>query len=203
MLLRFSFFKKSYEGVLAFRGSRAYYKDYFMPDAGPFEKSFGVDPLKPKTLTLWNAEAWAQDVRICFLPNVSVASFGDFARVAVLRYRPSDLRIQTLGLMPYRARVTAPEAVYLETPRLFIPGYRAQVDGKSAPVEASPDHLAMVELAPGTHEVEVAYHPTLKLGVCFWLSAAGWAAVLAWLARRISRNTDSAAAESHVASATQ
>jgi len=187
MILKFSFFAKDYNGTLIFQGPRGFYRNYYLPSAGFFPKSFGVAPGNPKTLALWNRLGEPQDITAVFLVAEPRPAYGDFARIRIQRYRPEDLQIDTLGLIPYHARVKASEPVFLETPRVFIPGYRAKVDGRPVPVTPSSDVLAMVRLDPGIHDVVVAYRPTLKLLLALCVSALGWLWVGAWTFRRLKR----------------
>lgn len=187
VILKFTFFSKNYNGTLIFHGPRGFYRNYYLPAAGFYNKSFGVPPAWPKTLAFWNTLGETQQIDVTFLQAEANPSFGDFAKVRVQRYRPEDLQIQTLGLMPYRARVMAPEAVFLETPRMNVPGYRAKVDGRPVPVAISPDGLAMVRLEPGVHKVELAYRPTPKLWLALAISALGWFGVGRRSLRLLSR----------------
>jgi hypothetical protein len=186
MILKFEFFAKAYDGTLILMGPQGFYRNYYLPAAGFYPNSFGVAPRSPKTLAVWDSIGVPQEIHLTFLAAaVPKSDFGDFARVRLQPYRPADLQIQTLGLVPYRARVKATEPVFLETPRVYIPGYRARVDGRRAGVAVSPEHLAMVRLEPGVHEVSVYYRPTLKLLLALGLSALGWAGTGIWIASRL------------------
>jgi uncharacterized membrane protein YfhO len=72
------------------------------------------------------------------------------------------------------------EEAYLETPRLFLPGYLARVDGREVPAEQSPDGLVMVRLAPGRHTVELTYRPAWLARAAYFFTATGWVGVLGW-----------------------
>lgn len=183
LLLRFEFFDKPYTGTLLAQGPNGFYREYQLPAAGFFAKSFGVAPERPKTIALWNSSDQPQPVELIFIRAELPANgkpFGDFARVAILPYAPDRLPIRTLGLIPYRAQVRTETPVYLESPRVFVPGYRARVDGQSAPVEESPNHLAMVRLNAGEHVVEVFYRGTYAARMFFRLSMTVWFTVLVY-----------------------
>ncbi|MBC7365480.1 MAG: hypothetical protein H7343_01500 [Undibacterium sp.] len=175
-LLDFKFFDRSYGGTLIMKGP-GFYRDYYLPEAGFYPKSFGVAKERPKTLAIWNTSERERKVGLVFLnalPEDTGKPFGDFARVSMRTYRPEDLQIQTRSLIPYQAEVELKEPMYLETPRVFIPGYRARVDGISKPVEMSPDHLAMVRVEPGRHTVDLFYKGTFAARMLFRLSALTW-----------------------------
>lgn len=187
MLLEFSFFDKTYAGVLRFQGSGGFYRDYFLPDAGPFGKGFGVAPGRGKTLSLWNSTGAPEEIEAHFIlpaPPATSFNFGDFARVVMRKFKLADTQIQTLRLVPnYVAEVEVASPAFLETLRSFIPGYRATVNGQAVPVKASPDHLAMVPLRPGRNHIELIYRGTLMLRLMMGISAVAWLgliAVVAW-----------------------
>ncbi len=175
-LLNFEFLDRPYSGTLVMKGP-GFYRDYYLPDGGFYAKSFGSAPERPKTLAVWNSGEAERQVVLSFLnvtPEETGKPFGDFARIALRSYRTEELQIQTRGLIPYRADVELTEPMYLETPRVFIPGYRARVDGISKKVEMSPDHLAMVRIEPGHHTVDVFYTGTFAARMIFRFSALVW-----------------------------
>jgi hypothetical protein len=184
---KFEFFKKNYEGVLIAQGPLGFSRYVYLPSGGDGAKSFGVDKERGKTLAFWNSLGVPQDFELSFLMPAPQAGFGDFAKVKVQPYRPEDLQIQTLGLIPYRARVKATVASFLETPRVYIPGYRAKLDGREVRVEVSPEHLAMVRLTPGVHEVELSFGPSQPLLWAGLGSALGWFGVAGYSVRRVLR----------------
>ncbi len=187
-LLRFEFFDKPYTGRLVCQGPNGFYREYFLPAAGFFAKSFGVAPERPKTIALWNTSEQIQPVELIFLCDEMPADgspFGDFAKVAMQTYTAEQLAVNTLGLIPYRARVRTAEPVYLETPRAFIPGYRAIINGRDAAVISSPNSRAMVKLPTGDDLVEVRYTGTLALRLAFLISALCWCGLLVVGIRRM------------------
>jgi hypothetical protein len=184
---KFEFFEKKYEGTLIARGPMGFSRYVFLPNGGDGEKSFGVGKDRPKTLALWNSLGVPQDFDLTFLMPAAQPGFGDFAKVKVRSYRPEDLQIQTLGLMPYRARVKTTVASFLETPRVYIPGYRAKLDGRDVRVEVSPEHLAMIRLTPGIHEVELSFRPSQPLLWAGVVSALGWLGLAGCTGRRLIR----------------
>jgi hypothetical protein len=186
LLLRFEFPGRDYNGTLVMKG-RGFYRDYYFPMAGPTRKSFGVDPAQPKDLCLWNSTSEPQSIALIFIaavPPESKQPFGDFAHVDIRPLNVDELQIRTLGLIPYRARVNVAAPVYLETPRVYIPGYRASVDGRSVPIEKSPEHLVMVRLTPGEHVVEVVFRGTILFRAMFVFTALVWLGLLVWIGRR-------------------
>lgn len=189
LLLLFEFFDRPYDGYLSIRNSE-FSRIYTLPDSGFQEKSFGVAPARPKFISIWNTRSQPQESELIFVANAASESpkpFGDFARIHLQRYKPEDLQIKTRSLIPYRADVSLMEPAFLETPRVFIPGYYARVNGRPAKVEASPDYLAMVRLEPGNNQVEIVFRGTIAARLFFWVSALVWLAELingGWHLRR-------------------
>jgi hypothetical protein len=174
---KFEFLDKKYEGLLAARGPGGFVRYYQLDSSGEPAQAFGVDRRRPKTLEVWNSQAEPQEVQLSFMLPSAQPDFGDFARVRILPYRTEDLQVQTLGLIPYVARVSLRAPTVLETPRVYIPGYRAKVDGHPVAVEVSPEHLVMVRLPPGNHEIEVSFRPSPKLALAGLISGCGWLAL--------------------------
>jgi hypothetical protein len=180
-LWKFAFVNRSYRGVLIGQGPGGFYREYDLPPpevAG--NRSFGVEPARSKELAFWNSTVQPQDFALTFLLPAPITDFGDFATVAIERYRSEELQIRTLGLIPYHAQVRTAAECYLETPRVYIPGYRARVDGNPEEVAASPQHLVMVKLKPGVHDVVVSFRPTPKLSAVGLITALGWLGLAAW-----------------------
>jgi hypothetical protein len=191
VLLKFEFFEKNYSGTLIARGPEGFRREYPMPAAGFFAKSFGVEPSRPKTIALWNTGEKEQPIELAFLRAelpVDGKPFGDFARVKIQPYSPERLPVETQSLIPYRATVRATEPVWLETPRAFIPGYLATVGGTEVPVMASPNSMAMIQVPGGESVVELVYRGTRALWLAMGISAASWL-VLIVLWRRAARGS--------------
>ncbi len=181
VLLKFEFFEKNYSGTFIARGPGGFRREYPMPVAGFFAKSFGVESSRPKTIALWNTGEKEQPIELVFLRSELPADgkpFGDFARVKIQPYSPKRLPVETQSLIPYRAKVRATEPVWLETPRAFIPGYRARVGSSEVPVVASPNSMAMIEVPAGESVVELVYRGTSALWLAMGISAASWLALI-------------------------
>ena len=185
VLVRFEFFDKVYDGYLDVSGE-GFRRIYYLPDSGFLPGSFGVAASRPKVLAFWNTASsplalhWSYNAST---PPAEGKPFGDFARVSFRLYRPDELQIKPRGLIPYRAEVSLEKAAYLETPRVFIPGYRATVNGREVPVEKSPEQLAMIRLEPGRNDVVIAYRGTPRLWTGFAISLATFASGLVWVGR--------------------
>jgi len=100
-----------------------------------------------------------------------------FARYDLKAYDRADLSVQLESFFPYRAIVKNAESGYLETTRIYMPAYRATVDGKQVPTEVSRDGYVLVPIDPGKHVVTVQYVAPLALVISFWIGVAGWLAL--------------------------
>ena len=105
----------------------------------------------------------------------------------VYAFRAEELPIRTDSLIPLTVRLDAPQPGFLETPRMFIPGYVATVNGIATAVVSSPERLAAVPIPAGPVQVVLGYSAPNILRVSFWFSLAGLILLSllgAWLWRR-------------------
>ena len=106
-------------------------------------------------------------------------------RHPVLSHLSADkLAITLTSFIPYRAHVTSASGGVLETFRVFLPGYRAQVDGVAVPVTASKNHLVAFAVPPGDHEVELRFVGSAQLWLAAFVSGIGWICLLGACARK-------------------
>jgi len=87
-------------------------------------------------------------------------------------------------MTPYRVHVRTARGGWLETPRIFIPGYRGRVAGRPSLPERSPDGLVMLPVPSGESDVELSYEGTPILLASFWISLLAWGAALVCWPRR-------------------
>lgn len=189
-LLKFRFLNRRYEGVLIMRGAGAWYREYLFPEAGFGPKSFGVAPERPKTLAVWNSSSGPQPVELVFLlPYIPTEKMPPepFAELAMTTYDPAQLPIRTTSLIPYRAEVSAPGPAFLETPRMFIPGYRATVNGHPQAALMSPNQRVMVPVSAGENRVTLKYVGTPSLLTALAVSGVAWLVLLLWAAGEWAR----------------
>lgn len=173
-LLLLEFLEKDYTGQL-FMDGPGFTRMYLLPAAGE-KRAFGANPGNARWLSLWQTTDRPEEVRLRWLPTGSARpeSYVPFANYEWVEYDPAKLDVVVESWLPYRAAVNAPAPSYLETPRLFFPGYRAVVDGHPAPVERSPDGFVMVRLEPGRHVLELRHVPPWSVRAAYWLGLASW-----------------------------
>jgi len=84
--------------------------------------------------------------------------------------------------------------VNLESPRVYMPGYRSTVDGVPAPVTSSAAGLATVALEKeGRHEVRLWFQAPVKLELSYWTALLCWLAVLTYAVAGLLKTKSSAA----------
>jgi hypothetical protein len=182
-LLRFEFLDKVYNGYLILKSEHGY-RDYSLPDSGNVQ-AFGVGPKCSKVLSLWNSGDTAETVNLAFKRIGTFgpdSEFGDFARVTLSHYDPTRSPVRIVSWIPYRAEVEMKKPGFLETPRVFLPGYVAKEDGRPVEVQESPQHLTMVPLSSGRHVVELRFAGSARLWTAWWLSTLAWAGLLGRMA---------------------
>ena len=155
-------------GILMLKGPTLF-REYALPTYGA-GRSFGIGGLHSTILPLETSERSPEPVSFQFVPDDRTLSEPVIARLSVYDYDPETLPVHVESWIPYRARVRAPSAAWLETPRLYQVGYRARLNGKPAEVTRSPEGLAMVAVPPGKSEVVISLSPPLLLQLTFWLS---------------------------------
>jgi hypothetical protein len=183
--VRFSFGTGPYAGTLILRGEKGWYREYQLPEAGFGPRSFGVAADRPKMITLWNAGLEPQKIGLQFVgaaDKPGVRPPRDFAEVAEQTYDVAALPVRTDTLVPYRASTVVDQAAWLETPRTFVPGYWASVNGRAVTVTESPNHRVSVRLEPGANRVVLTYPGTTALWFMVAVSAVCWTGLagVAW-----------------------
>ncbi len=177
-ILEFEFGEHSYVGVLQISG-RTFSREYVLPQTGEF-RAFGTALSNASTLPLWTTSSDEETLTLRYIPTdgAKPAEFADFARFRLREIDPLAGPVAVTSLLPFRATVRTRNAAWLETPRMFIPGYAATADGRLAEVRRSPQGLVMIPVTPATREVEVRYVGPLILRIAYGFTLAAWIALL-------------------------
>ncbi len=176
--LEFAFGRRDYSGVLQLVGKQMF-RQYLLPESGQ-PLAFGSLPGNSHTLPLWTTDPSGDEVTLRFIPTApgaKPADYANFARFALRQRVPARQPAEILSLMPLRAAVRSPRPAYLETPRLFMPGYLATADGNPVPVARSPRGLAMIPVTPDVHRIVLRFIGTPLLRASYWLALTCWAAL--------------------------
>ena len=111
-------------------------------------------------------------------PAEEVTAFGSYT---LKEFNPTDLPVVIENWAPYRARTTVATTSYLETPRIFLNGYHAEVNGRKVPVSRSPNALVMIPLQEGENLVELSYPGPWTLRLALMISLGFWCVlVVTW-----------------------
>jgi hypothetical protein len=166
-------------GVLIPQGETMF-RLYAFPEYGA-ARSFGMAPGHSRLLPLWTDQDHPEEIRLEFRTtgDWTRRDFSTLGTFRFLTYDPARLPVEVRSLIPYRARVTAPAAAWLETPRMFQDAYQAVVNGRRVGVAKSPAGLVMVPVPAGVSQVKVQYYPPFLLLASFWLSFGAALAVAA------------------------
>lgn len=108
------------------------------------------------------------------LPRAFLANTGDLnaGRFAILQ-SPDVIpaAINQVGYGSFDLTVDAPESMTLVISETWAPGWQATIDGQAASIERVSDTLLGIELAEGTHHVQVNFSPSaFTIGVIVTLS---------------------------------
>jgi hypothetical protein len=191
LALRLEFLEVTEPGVLQLLG-QGLFREYLLPDSGlgldhhGLPRAFGALETSSKILSLQPAPAPGEPMTIRFFPDgYSMRKSYAFGRFWLYQFTPQNLAVMVKSWIPYRAEVEVAVPAYLETPRMWLGGYRATVNGRAAATRRSPDNLVAVELQPGRNDVMLTYRAPWWLRLSFWSCALGWLGVTAVGLRRM------------------
>jgi hypothetical protein len=187
LMLRFEFVPKvNYAGWLIWSSNHGY-REYHLPDAG-LPLAFGVEASNSRVVVLGNSGNVPETYRLTYSRQAGNTVGGKddlLANVIVSRYDPARAAVRVDELMPvYRVTATLPAAGWIETSRVWLPGYRATLDGKTVELRRSHRGLAMAAADAGLHRLELRYVGTTTLWLALALSALTWIGGGAWVIRR-------------------
>lgn len=177
LMLRFEFQPKvNYAGWLIWSSTHGY-REYHLPDAG-LALAFGAEAPNSRVVVLGNSGDTAETYHLTYSRQAgnSVGGKADlFADVIVSRYQPELASVRVEELMPcYRVAATLPGAGWIETSRVWLPGYRAILDGKLVQFRRSHRGLVMAAAGPGLHRLELRYVGTTTLWIALIVSVLTW-----------------------------
>jgi hypothetical protein len=179
LLLNFEFDQKTPAGVLVFE-STYLYREYQLPESG-YPQGFGAAVGNSRSLALWSSASVDQSVKMRFRPTDPAAwKPGEiFAHVNWGAFELRDLSVRTVSLVPaYRAQTDVQSAAWLETPRTWVPGYKAWRNGRPVDPIQSKNNLVAVPLEAGHNSIVVRFVGSQALQLCFAVSVAAWIALI-------------------------
>ena len=166
-------------------------REYYLPDSATGQTaplpptSFGALPTSARLFSLWSSAAGTENLLLQFISPVPLEKdIRGFGHYTLWEFDPTRLPVAVESWTPYRAKITSPKSVWLETPRLFVEGYRAVVNDREVPVARSPGGLVMLPLDAGDSRVQLTYPGSPLLRFAYYLGLAAWCALaLAGLGR--------------------
>jgi hypothetical protein len=182
--LRLEFTTPGISGTLQLR-SRNLFREYMLPDSGSgmpragSSHAFGSDDTSCHVMPISISGADDAPPSFLFIANKRIGDKITFARYWLYSYDRDRLPVSVESWIPYTARVDTPRPAFLETPRMYLRGWRARVNGHWATPLQSPDNLVMIPLNAGTSRVILEYFAPLPLTLAFWACALGWTALAA------------------------
>jgi hypothetical protein len=191
-VLRFDFLGNNPEGELQFVGDTL--SDHYSLPLSGLSRSFGAGPQSSRSLILQNSTHVAEAVTIRFVAKGSMSG-GAFARVTSEPLAEGARAIRLLSLTPFHAWVVADRNCFLETPKLFVPGYSARVDGAKVLLLKTAEGLVAVPLLKGSHDVSLTYDGGALLLLSYWGSACAWLALIVVVSSVAFRRMDAAGSD--------
>jgi hypothetical protein len=182
--LRFHFLVPKFDGWLLMQGETAR-REYLLPSyLGP--KGFGMEPGNNPEIILSTSSPQPEHLQLSVRPMAGGdPTWTDFADFTLEEIDRSELPLQIVRLVPFfECRFEAPQASWLETPRMYIEGYAATVDGKPVVVQRSLESVVMAAVPAGKHVLQLRFVGSPWLRGTFWVGCWGWAAVVAGLLAR-------------------
>jgi hypothetical protein len=178
--LRFRFLAPEFTGFLLLNGEQMA-RDYVLPhDLGA--KGFGMSPGNNPEITLFTTSVQPEHVQLLITAAAADTPWTDFADFTLEEIDRSTLPLQIVRLVPdFECRFDAPQDCWLETPRMYMEGYIATVDGKPVQVASSLESMVMAAVPAGRHTLQLRYVGSPWLHRTFWLAVWGWVAVAAGL----------------------
>jgi hypothetical protein len=188
LLVRFEFDATAdYSGWLIWKSAHGY-REYRLPESGNAE-AFGAAAQNSRVISLVNSTDRPAVYSLSQVRDAqnTIKGNGDFfAHAIVSHFQPARAQVRVDSLIPvYRVTATSSVPGWIETSRVWLPGYRATLDGKQVELKASHRGSAMVAVTPGRHELELRYVGTAKLWAALVVSGLTWCGWLVRMARRM------------------
>jgi hypothetical protein len=189
-VLTFADLPPNLPGTLELR-SRGVSWTYTLPytiDGG--DMAFGAGPGRRHSLLVRNSYPRPKVLQLYFWPQakwqnqrIGLGTMTSYTVAAADHYFSLD------KLLPLEISLDAPYPVVVETPRIFLKGYTATVDGRAAPVIKSPQGLASVSVDQGPHRLQVVFQADPLLKWSYRGAEAAWIFLLGYGAFLFTRMT--------------
>ena len=187
-LLTFEFLTPPFTGELKLVGP-AFLRHYQLPSAG-LSQGFGMGKDQPHSLSLWTSRDRPEEIEVQLISShlsFPLAAGTKLASYTLMSIAQERLPVRVDSWLPLRFTVeTAGDDSFVVTPRCYIRGYEAKVNGRSVRPVRSPDGQVMLPVPQGTSVVELRYIGPPHLLEAFWLSALAWLGLCVWQTGRVA-----------------
>jgi hypothetical protein len=177
-VIRFDYLGREPAGILQFTG-RTLNREYQLPSSGA-GRSFGSGPTNSRVIAVQNTDSAPDWVSVRFYPDASADANRrpprTLARVAVEPLAAGSHVIVLRSLLPFHATVRSDRPALLETPRVYVPNYRARVNGRIVPVVRSGEGMVGVQVGAGESDVIVDYPGSRLQRVSYCAGLGAWLA---------------------------
>lgn len=180
-------------GVLQVTGPNTF-REYEMPSSGN-KLAFGAAPGNTPALGLWTSGPDDEVVQLRFIPDSPLPAGAEQPRLPFTGFRfetpdPKEMPVQLVSLIPYVAIVRTTRPALLETFRMAVPGYVAQIDGRPVLSRKSAQGMVAIPVPAGESRVELSYRGPVLLRLAFWASTCSWLllGLAAWKLRSASND---------------
>jgi hypothetical protein len=168
-VLEFQFKSSPVNGLLVISGEH-FYRQYALPSSNT-ARGFGMQPGNGNRIGLWTTNPSGEELKLRIAgAGVAKQLVGAFAEFVLYEVDPARLPVKVDQIYPLAGSVKLQEPAFVDTPRRFIPGYRALVDGTAVATERSPEGSVMFSVPAGDHTFTLSYVGPPKLRIAFWIS---------------------------------
>jgi len=168
-LLVFHFRSPPIHALLVISGEH-FYREYTLPSSDQ-SHGFGMRPSDQHALVLWTSNPGVTTLHFQIVGvDPATGLLGQPPAFTLYQIDPEHFPVRVDGWVPLMGTIDSPKSGWVETPRRFIPGYTASVDGKPTEVKKSPEDAVMFRIPSGKHEFTLSYPGTPFLRIGFWIS---------------------------------
>jgi hypothetical protein len=181
-LLEVAFPREDYRGILQLSGRRLY-REYTLPLSGQ-PLAFGCARGSDHRIAVRIGGADREEAHIRFISDSPLGALEPWTFRLWLRAQDGP-GVDLTGLAPAVMTVRSPADGLVVTPRMYLAGYSATVDGRRAGVERLEHGELAFPVPPGVHRAVLSYSAPPYLVAAYWLSvctalAGGLAAAWPW-----------------------
>ncbi len=145
---------------------------------------FSMQPGHRRSLAVWTDSKAPEMIALTVTRNLHthLVPKAVFATVQLRAINPDRLPVRATSLIPLKFDVDVVGPGWtVETPRRYIAGYVARVNGQTAEPILAQDRQVAVRLPAGHSRVILSYAGLPLLWVAFWISCASWLFFFSWL----------------------